>query len=81
MDSRTYLIVPYSVPQGKTDYALNWAVNWIGSDSYGKCRSILMDKCSTYVDKYNASHDLSDYNVYLKFKNTLDFYSYCSYMH
>jgi hypothetical protein len=76
--AKSTIIVPYSVPQGKTDYALNWAVNWTGADSYGRCRNILIEKCRTYADKYNVSHDFSDYNVYLKFKNTLDFYTHCS---
>jgi hypothetical protein len=68
-DIGSNLIVNYNIPQ-KTGRNLTWAVNWTQFDPSLKCWNILASKANLYAR-------LNQYPKYLKYYNTLQFYSDC----
>ena len=64
-------IVEYHIPQTVKDDKMIWAANWTKWDPDYRYYNILNNKAVQY------SH-LHEYRKYIKYKNTLDFYSACS---
>jgi len=66
---RSNLITDYQIPQKKKNGVLASAVKWIKYDYSNECYRILHNKA--------AENLKTNHNAYMKYKNTLDFYTRC----